>query len=79
MSYSVIVSLGWHCSTIVNIFIITISGKACFLCLDAKIYQHMVYRRPDTNALIIFVVRAFTSVGVKMCKIEKDAKLHNIS
>ena len=26
-------------------------GNGKFLCLDAKIYQPMAYRRPDVNAL----------------------------
>ena len=28
-------------------------GNGLFLCLDAKIYQHMAYRRPNVNALKI--------------------------
>ena len=28
-------------------------GNGLFLCLNAKIYQHMAYRRPKANALKI--------------------------
>ena len=55
LSYSVIIHLGWHCSTIAIFFLqledFTKLGNGQFLCLDAKIYQNIAYRRPDVNAL----------------------------
>ena len=57
LCYSIIIHLGWHCSTIAVLFLqlqdFTRSGNVLFLCLDAKIYQHMAYRRPNVNALNI--------------------------
>ena len=58
LCYSIIIHLGWHCSTIAVFFFLqlqdfTRSGNVLFLCLDAKIYQHMAYKRPNVNALNI--------------------------
>ena len=68
LCYSTVIHLGWHCNTIENLFIylfiiiiffflqlqdFTRLGNVLFLCLNAKIYQHMTYRGPNVNALNI--------------------------
>ena len=51
LSYSAIINLWWHYSSIVNFFTITRPYNGSFWGFDAKIYQHMAFERSDTDAL----------------------------
>ena len=49
--YSTVIEVRPHFSKTVKEFTIGNPGNACFLCLDAKIYQHMAYGKPSAYAL----------------------------
>ena len=46
--YKTILHLG---GTVIQLQIFTRLDDELFLCFDAKIYQHMIYRRPNANPL----------------------------
>ena len=49
--YSTVIEVRPHCSKTVKEFTTGNPSNACFMCLDAKIYQHMAYGKASAYAL----------------------------